>query len=44
MSLLKDKIASEKKKMAAMNKKEKAAYILDYYKVHILVLLALIAC
>lgn len=43
MSLLKDKIASEKKKMAAMNKKEKAAYVLDYYKVHILVLLALIA-
>lgn len=43
MSRLKEKVASEKKKMASMGKKEKAAYILDYYKVHIFVLLAFIA-
>lgn len=43
MSWIKDKIASEKKKMAPMNRKEKAVYIFDYYKVQLLVLLALIA-
>lgn len=43
MGWLKERIVSEKEKMASMNKKEKAAYIWDYYKVHILALAALLA-
>ena len=40
---LREKIASEKAKMASMSRQEKIVYILDYYKVHILIAALLIA-
>ena len=40
---IRQKMAAEKEKMSSMNRQEKIAYIIDYYKVHILIGIALIA-
>lgn len=43
IKFLKRKAAAEKEKMSGMSRADKAVYIWDYYKVHILLLLAFIA-